>query len=205
MSPTRGTARVFAVEEGAAFGVGDDELHGGDGEALGDAAALVDFFVFAGGEGDLLDDLADVVGDFDVGGWGGVGPGFLCGDGEALFDVFGVVGADFAADAVFEGGDDLAAGGVVLGVGGEDDGYVEGEADGIALNLDVAFLHDVEERYLDFSGEVGDLVDGEDAAVGAGEQAVVHGEFGAEVLVAAGGFDGVDVAYEVGYGDVGGG
>src|SRR5260221_231322 len=38
-----------------------------------------------------------------------------------------------------------------------------------------------------------------------GEEAIVHGELGAEVLVAAGGLDGVDVAYEVGYGDVGGG
>ena len=133
------------------------------------------------------------------------GPGFLRGDGDALFDGLGVVGADLAADAVFERGDDLAAGGVVLGVGGEDDGDVEREADGVALNLDVAFLHDVEEGDLDLAGEVGDLVDGEDAAVGAGEQAVVHGELGAEVLVAAGGFDGVDVADEVGYGDVGGG
>ncbi len=33
----------------------------------------------------------------------------------------------------------------------------------------------------------------------------MHGELGAEVLIGAGGFDGVDVADEVGYGDVGGG
>ena len=171
---------------------------------MGDAGTLVDFFVFAGGEGDLLDDLADVVGDFDVGGGAG-GPGFLGGDGEALFDGLGVVGADFGADAVFEGGDDFAAGGVVLGIGGEDDGDVEGESDGVALNLDVAFLHDVEEGDLDLAGEVGDFVDSEDAAVGAREEAVVHGELGAEVLVGAGGLDGVDVADEVGYGDVGGG
>ena len=62
-----GDGEFFAVEEGPALGVRDDQLHGGDGEALRDAAALVDFFVFAGGEGDLLDDLADVVGDFDGG------------------------------------------------------------------------------------------------------------------------------------------
>ncbi len=136
---------------------------------------------------------------------GTFGPGFLRGDGDALFDVLGVVGADLAADAVFERSDDLAAGGVVLGVGGEDDGDVEGKADGVALNLHVALLHDVEEGDLDFAGEVGNFVDGEDAAVGAGKQAVVHGELGAEVLVAAGGFDGVDVADEVGYGHVGGG
>src|SRR5206468_13090306 len=102
------------------------------------------------------------------------------------------MGADLAADAVFEWGDDLAAGGVVLWVGGEDDGDVEGEADGITLNLHVALLHDVEESDLDFAGEVGDLVDREDAAIGAGEQTVVHGKFGAQVLIGAGGFDRVD-------------
>ena len=87
----------------------------------------------------------------------------------------------------------------------EDDGYVERQTDGVALNLHIAFLHDVEERDLDLAGEVGQLVDGEDAAVGARQQAVVHGELGAEVLVRARGFDGVDVADEVGYGDVGSG
>ena len=59
------------------------------------AAALVYFFVIAGGEGDLLYDLADVVGDFDVGGWAS-GPRFLRGDGDTFFDVLGVVGADLS-------------------------------------------------------------------------------------------------------------
>ncbi len=79
---------------------------------------------------------------------------------------FGVVGADLAADAVFERSDDLAAGGVVLGVGGEDDGDVEGKTDGVAFNLHVALLHDVEECNLDLSREVRKLVDRKDAAVG---------------------------------------
>ncbi len=113
------------------------------------------------------------------------------------------MGANLAADAVFERGDDFAARRVVLGVGGEDDGDVELEADGVALNLDVAFLHDVEERDLDFAREIGELVDGEDAAVGAGQQAVVHGELGAELVAGARGLDGVDIADEVGDGDVG--
>ncbi len=130
-------------------------------------------------------------------------PGLLRGDGDGFVDDLRVVGANLAADAVLERRDDLAARGVVLGVGGEDDRYVERQADGIALNLHVAFLHDVEEGDLDLSGEVGNFVDGEDATVGAGQQAVVHGQFGAEILVAAGGLDGVDVADEIGDGDVG--
>ncbi len=60
----------LVVEEGAAFGVRDDEFQGGDGEALGAAAALVDFLVLACGEGDLFDDLADVVWDLELEGAG---------------------------------------------------------------------------------------------------------------------------------------
>ena len=107
------------------------------------------------------------------------------------------------ADAVFERGDDLAARRVVLGIGGEDDGDIEREAHRVALNLHVAFLHDVEERDLDLAGEIGHLVDGEDAAVGAGQQAVVHGQLGDEILAGARGLDGIDIADEVGNRDVG--
>ena len=108
------------------------------------------------------------------------------------------MGADFRADAVFERGDDFAARGVVLRVGAEDKGHIEGQAHGVALNLHVAFLHDVEERDLDFAGQVGQFVDGEDAAVGAGQQAVVHGEFAGKVLAAARGLDGIKIADQVG-------
>ena len=150
MSPTLGTTTLSPWINARRSGVGEDELHGGDGEALGDAGTLVDFFVLAGGEGDGFDDLADVVRDLDlldrlIGCVRAGRPGFLLGDGDAFVDGLGVVGADFGADAVFERGDDFAAGGVVLGVGGEDDGDVELEADGVAFDLDVAFLHDVEE------------------------------------------------------------
>jgi hypothetical protein len=87
MSPTRGTTSSRRAA-GAAFGVRDDQLHGADGQALRDAAALVDLLVFAGGEGDLLDDLADVVGISMFDGRE-LGPGFLRGDGDAFFDVSG--------------------------------------------------------------------------------------------------------------------
>ena len=121
---------------------------------------------------------------------------------DAFLDVLGIVRADLGADAVLERGDDLAARRVVLRVRGEDDGDVERQTDGVALNLHVALLHDVEERDLDLAGEVGKLVDGEDAAVGARQQTVVHGQLGAEVLVRASRLDGVDVADEIGHGDV---
>ena len=111
--------------------------------------------------------------------------------------------ADFAADAVLERRDDLAARGVVLRVGGEHQHQVERQAHGVAFDLHVAFLHDVEQAHLDLAGQVGQFVDGEDAAIGARQQAVVDGELVGDVLPAARRLDGVDVADHVGDGDVG--
>ena len=174
----------------------------GDGQALAYAAALVDFLVFARGEGDLLDDLAHILREFR-GRQLALGPGLLRGDGDAFFERFRIVRANLGADAVFERRDDFAARRVVLGIGAEDQGDIELQPHRIALNLHVAFLHDVEERDLDFAGEVGQLVDGEDAAIGAGQQAVVHGELAGKVLAAARRFDGIEIADEVGNGHVG--
>ena len=83
---------------------------------------------------------------------------------------------DLAADAVLERRDDLAARRVVLGVGGEDQQHVQRQAHRKPFDLDVAFLHDVEQPHLDLAGQVGELVDGEDAAVGARQQAEVDRE-----------------------------
>jgi hypothetical protein len=132
-----------------------------------------------------------------------IGPGFLRGDGDAFIDGGGVVGANLGTDAVLQRRDDFSASGVVFGIRAEDDGDVERKADGITFNLHVAFLHDVEEADLNFSGEIRKFVDGEDAAIGAGQQAVVNGELARQFVAAAGGFDGVDVTDEVGDGDVG--
>jgi len=113
--------------------------------------------------------------------------------------------ADLASDAVFERRDDLTARGVIFGVGREDQHEVEGQPDGIALNLHVAFLHDIEQAHLDFAGEVGQLIYGEDAAIGARQQAVVHRQLVGNVVPAARRFDGVDIADHVGDGDIRGG
>ena len=65
------------------------------------------------------------------------------------------MGADLRTDAVLERGNDLAARRIVLGIGGKDQGEIERQPHGIALNLDVALLHDVEEAHLNLDGEVG--------------------------------------------------
>ena len=110
----------------------------------------------------------------------------------------------WAAEAVLQRGDDAAPVRVVLGVGRGDQHHVEGQADLVAPDLDVALLEHVEQADLDALGQVGQLVDGEDAAVGAGHQAVVQGQLVGEVA-ALGHLDGVDLADEVGDGGVGGG
>jgi hypothetical protein len=52
-----------------------------------------------------------------------------------------------------------------------------GQPHRIALNLYVAFLHDVEQPDLDLARQIGQFVDGEDAAIGARQQSVVDRQF----------------------------
>ena len=189
MSVTRGTAALVFAFQGAALGVGDHVFQDGDRQALADAGALVDALVFAREEGKLLHHAADVIGHADFDGRRAIHPGFLFGDGDALFEDGRIVGADLAADAVFQRRDDLAARRVVFRVGGEDQQQVERQANRVALNLHVAFLHDVEEADLNLAGEIGQFVDGEDAAVGARQQSIVDGQFVGDVLSAAGRLD----------------
>ncbi len=194
----------FVEEKGAALGGGDDIFGVGDGAADGNAGGLVDVRAGAGEADEFFEDVVDVGGDVDGNAAVSLKPGILFDDIDAFLGILRVVRADDGADAVFEGGDDAAAVGVVFGVGGEDHANIEVEADGVAADLDVAFFEDVEEADLDFGGEVGEFIEGEDAAVGAGDEAEVHGGFIGEVA-SLGVFDEVDFADEVGDGDVGGG
>jgi hypothetical protein len=129
-------------------------------------------------------------------------PRLLQRDGDALVHRLRVVRHDLRADAVLQRRDDLAARRVVLGVRREDEQHVQRQADRVAFDLDVAFLHDVEQADLDLAGEVRQLVDGEDAAVRARQQAVVDGQLVGQDVPAARGLDGIDVADDVGDRDV---
>ena len=92
-----------------------------------------------------------------------------------------VVGPDLRPETILERRDDPAAARVVLRVGRRDDVQVEWQADLEAADLDVALLEDVEQADLDPLGEVRQLVDREDAAVGPRDQAVVERQLVAEV------------------------
>ena len=128
---------------------------------------------------------------------GASGLRLLLDDRDLELGVERVVRADLRAEAVLERRDDAAAVRVVLGVGRRDEHDVEREADLVAADLDVALLEHVEQTDLDALGEVGELVDREDAAVGARHEPVVDGELVGEVA-ALGHLDRVDLADEVG-------
>ena len=183
---TRATTVVLAARQRAAFGVRQHVLEAGDGEPLADARAPIDLPIGARLKRDVFDDLADVdrhLDRFPV--LSAIEPRFLRGDLHRVLAVGRVVRADLRADAVLQRRDDLAARRVVFRVGGEHHQQVERQADGIALNLDVAFLKDVEQADLDLAGEVGQLVDAEDAAVGARQQPVVNRQLVGQLQPAA--------------------
>jgi hypothetical protein len=191
----------FIEQDAAAFGGGDDVFGVGDRAAHAHAGGLVDVRAGAGLPDELFEDFVHVVRNLHGDSRVALQPGVLFDDVDAFVDGGWVVGADDGADAVFQRRHDAAAVGVVFGVGGEDHADVEVEADGVAADLDVAFFEDVEEADLDFGGEVGEFVDGEDAAVGARDKAEVHGGFVGKVT-ALSMLDEVDFADEVGDGDI---
>ena len=131
---------------------------------------------------DLLDDLAHVGGNLDLAFLRrAIEPRFLRRNVHPVLPCRRIVRPDLRPDAILQRRDDLAARRVVFRVRREHHQQIERQPDGIALNLDVPFLQDVEQADLDLAGQVGQLVDGEDAAVRARQQAIVHREVVAEL------------------------
>ena len=194
----------LAEAEGAFEGGADEGFVVGDGGADADAGALVDLAALAGLCGEFGNDFAHEGGHGNLLVHVGEAFAFLLDDGDFVLDGYWVVGANLGAEPVFQRGDDAAAVGVVLGVGGGDEEQVEGQQEPVALYLHVSLLHEVEQADLDALGEVGQLVDAEDAPVGARDEPVVDGELVGEIA-AFGDLDGVYLADEVGDGHVGGG
>jgi hypothetical protein len=99
--------------------------------------------------------------------------------------------------------DDLAARRVVLRVRGEAQLHVERQANGIAFDLDVSLLHDVEQADLHFAGEIRQLVQRKDAAIRPRQHAVVNRQLVGQHMPAARGANWIEIADQVGDGDVG--
>src|SRR5205085_11702594 len=192
----------FSGQQAATFGVRDDVLNHRNRRSLADARTAIYALIAARFEGDLLDGAMD---EFRHQNASAVArrPGFLFSNLDSFFDGCRIVRDDLGADAIFERRDDLAARRVIFGVGRKDEQHIERQAYGITLNLYVAFLHDVEQTDLHFAGEVWQFVDGEDAAIGARQQAVMNRQFVREQMPAARRFDGIEVADQIGDGHVG--
>ena len=125
----------------------------------------------------------------------------LADDRHLVLERARVVRPDLRAKAVLERGDDPAARGVVLRVGRRDHVQVQWQPHDEAADLDVALLEDVEQADLDPLGQVGQLVDRHDPAVGPRNQPVVEGQHVGQVA-ALGHLDRIDLADQVGDRDV---
>ena len=189
---------LLAVGERSSFSVRDHEFQRADGQALTHAGSLVDLAIGTCLKRDLFDHFAHVLGNFHSHAAWPVGEGFLPGDGQGVVPRGRIVRSDLGANPVLERRDDLAAGRVVFRVRGEHEHDVELQPNGIALDLHIPFLEDVEESHLNLAREIGQFVDGEDAAVRARQQPIVHGEFVGEIQTALRGLDRIDVANHVG-------
>jgi hypothetical protein len=183
-----------------ADGGGADRLQVPDGEPHRHARALVDVGRATELLGQRGQDLHQVRRDphRDV---AGRRPGLLIHDPDLLVERLRVVGPNLGAEPILQRRHDPAPVRVVLRVGRGHQQQVEGQADPVAADLDVALLEDVEQRHLDPFGQVGELVDGHDAAVRPRDQAVVDGQLVGQVP-ALRHPDGVDVADQVGHGRV---
>ena len=176
---------------------GAHRFRGGDREPCRHARALIDRRRFAQQPGEAGEHLDQVVGHLS----GQVR--FLAHDGDLVVERTRVVRADLGAEAVLERRDDPTAVGVVLRVGAGDEDDVERQPQRVPADLDVALLHHVEQRYLDPLREIGQLVDRDDAPVGARDETEVDG-LGVAEAAALRHLHRVDVADQVRDAGVGG-
>ncbi len=196
-----GVDRTVAGHEGAALEIRGQELDRRDRHARRDPRGLVDELALPGCDRDLLDQQARLRREHDrriV----AFGPRLLGGDLGSERRARWIVGEDLRGDPVAQRGDDRAAVGVVLRVGGKGEQHVERQAHGEAADLEIALLEQVEQADLNARRKVGQLVDREDAAVGARDDAEVN-DLGIGVGETAGRcLDRIDVAEQIGDRDI---
>ena len=190
--------------DGSPKGGGLEDLGVGDRDPDADARSLADLRRPSGEVGQLGEQLLHERRDGDRGlALAGLEALLLLvDDRELVLERPRVVRPGLRPEAILERRDDPAPARVVLGIGRCDDEEVERQPDLEAADLDVALLEDVEQADLDPLGEVRQLVDREDAAVRARDEAVVERQLVAEVA-ALGDADRIDLADEVGDRDVG--
>ena len=193
---------LFPVHKRAALRIGDHVFQHRDRQTLTHAGTFVDLLFIACTKRNLLHHFSNEVRHAHRDTLA-LGPRFLTSDLYSMRQLGGIVRSNLASDAILERRHDLPACGVVLWIGRERQQNIDRQTNRIALNLDVAFLHDVEQPDLDLTCQVGQLIDGEDASIGSRQQSVVDRQLVGDVLPFACRFDGIDIADHVGDGDVG--
>jgi len=195
---------ALAGADGTLLGVREQALVVVDGDAHAHARGLVDLVRAARLEGELGDDLLDEERYADLAHAAIEHRHLLLHDGDLVGERARVVGPDLDVEPVLQRRDDPPPARVVFGVGAGHDDDVEGQPDLVALDLDVLLLHQVEEPDLHLLGEIGELVDREDAAVGPRDESIVDRLLVGEVA-ALGHLHRVDLADQVGHRHVGSG
>ena len=194
---------VLTRDEGAAFGVAEDVFQTRNGQALADARSFVDSLVGSCLESNRFYNLFNEMRHKNLPFRISANPGFLFSDRKAMLERPGIMRLDFRSDPVLQRGDDLAAGRVVLRIGGEHQDDVERQPDRVSLNLNVAFLHDIKQAHLDLACKIRQFVNGENSTIGARKQPIVHAQFAADGVSSLCSFDGIDIADDIGDGNVG--
>src|SRR5215467_3450018 len=93
-----------------------------------------------------------------------------------MFEGRWVVRFDFRTDAIFKGSHDLPPSCVIFRIRRKHEHHIEWKAHRIALNLNVSFLHDVEQSDLDFSGKIREFIYGKDPSIRTRKKSVVDTE-----------------------------
>src|SRR6266576_2393315 len=182
----------LAIPQRATHGVRCEVLVVRDGYSDADARTLVDLRAAARQLRHLGDDLLHEVWHHDREVAVLERGTLLLHDADLVIEVARVVRADLRPETVLKRRDDAPAVRVILGIGAGDDVDVDRQAQLEAAHLHVALLDQVQQADLDPLGEVGQLVDGEDAAIRARDETVMDGQLIGQVL-ALGDPDAVDL------------
>src|SRR3990170_52240 len=192
---------VFPAAQRALFRVADDAFKVVDRHPHAHARGLIDLVGFTRLESQMAEDLLQEARHLDLAAAPVERRGLLLHDDDLVLDALGIMSADLHVEAVLKRGDDAAPAGVILGVGAGDDDDVQGQADLVALDLNVFLLHQVEQTHLNLFGQVGELVDGENTAIGARYQTIVDG-FLVSQITPLGDLDRIYLAHQIGNGNI---
>ncbi len=95
-------------------------------------------------------------------------PGFLLCNALTNIERLRIVRDDLTIDPVLQRRNDTSPVGIIFRIGRENELHVEQQTDLKSADLDVAFLKDVEQRYLYARLEIGQLIDHKDTSVRTG-------------------------------------